>query len=126
MSKFTVQHIGDEAIGYLVPFELPFKIERAYIICGVPNGVTRGRHAHRWQNQVFYCVKGLVTFECEDTKGNKWTGHISAGEAYDVPALVWHSMTYQEDAIVLAFGDGAYDETEYIRDLKEWQRLLGA
>lgn len=41
-------------------FDVPFDIKRIYYITNVPQGVSRGFHAHRRLHQVLICINGSV------------------------------------------------------------------
>ncbi len=57
---------GDRDRGYLTALEgatvspgsLPWDIRRVFFIWGAPPQTTRGGHAHREVNQLFFCVAG--------------------------------------------------------------------
>ncbi len=129
MRLIEVPKIGDAARGYLseVQSRLPFVPQRAYYIYGVPDGVSRGGHAHRTQEQVFFCLHGTVIFRrmTSQTTGQRLelSGRRPEQGLYIGP-LEWHTMAFMDNAVVLAFGSELHDEREYIRDFEEWNRLV--
>lgn len=118
---------GDER-GWLVPAEVgvdvPFEIRRAYWVFGTESGVRRGFHAHRACRQAAVCVRGGCTIMMDDGSGAYDVRLDSPSKLLGIPPMVWHEMyDFTPDCVLLVFAEFAYDESDYIRDRAEFDRL---
>lgn len=102
----------------------PFPIKRSFWILGVPEGEKRGVHAHKVEKQLLICLKGevKVNLECLDRKMYEFVLD-QADKALVLPPLVWSSVTFGKDAILLVLADQAFDEEDYIREPKDFENL---
>ncbi|WP_139902249.1 sugar 3,4-ketoisomerase [Clostridium thermarum] len=117
--KFT--NIKDK-YGSLVPIEemidIPFDIKRVYYITEVPQGISRGFHAHRKIHQVLICLNGSVKIRTKNPKEE-------AEFVLDNPAVglylgpyVWREMyDFSQGAVLLVLASDYYDEKDYIRNM---------
>ncbi len=104
--------------------QFPFPIHRSFWIRNVANGEKRGVHAHRQENQVLVAVNGKVTVSLTDISGESFIFDlISPEEALYIPAMIWSEVVFGQDAILLGLSDRAFDENDYIRDKKEFEKL---
>lgn len=115
-------------------------VKRIYWIDHVPSGGKRGGHAHRDAEQVFVCLQGVVTHVIDGLYDAPWSMSqrlpglrtvVSVANsdqaALYVPPMAWHTMTFiEENTIVLVLSSEFYDESEYIRDVCEFRRLMKA
>ncbi len=118
---------GDEQ-GYLMVWEgnrnVPFEIKRCYYIYGTREGIVRGHHAHHKLKQLLICVSGSVDVYCEygDKKETYRLDEPNKGLILD--GLIWHEMlNFSKDAVLLVLADDYYDESDYVRDYNEFERL---
>lgn len=102
--------------------QVPFEVRRLFFIKDVPDGTTRGEHAHRSQKQFFICVKGKIVVNTR-YRGTSEQVMIFPGDVIYVDRMVWSDQVYFDDAILLVLCDGEYDEKDYIRDEDEFNRL---
>jgi mannose-6-phosphate isomerase-like protein (cupin superfamily) len=103
-----------------------FETRRVYYISNVPEGSTRGAHAHKRLNQVFFALSG--SFEMTVTDGLVTeTVDLKAHEnGYFLPAGYWRDLkNFTSDAICLVLASERYDENDYIHsfsDFLDWRR----
>lgn len=120
--------LGDER-GSLVSLEsnknIPFEIKRAYFIFDTKYGVSRGFHAHRNIKQITICVSGSCRFILDD-------GYIREEVYLDNPSkglliedLIWREMhDFSSDCVLLVLANEFFNEKDYIRDYKEFIRIV--
>ena len=115
---------GDDR-GSLIAIEagrdVPFEIARVYYVFGTRPGVDRGFHAHHALRQLLIAVSGSCTIRLDD-------GHRREEVRLDLPSvglsisgLVWREMSdFSPDCVLLVLADAAYDESDYIRDHRQF------
>lgn len=116
--------LGDSR-GSLVALEafktIPFQIRRIYYIFGTVSGVSRGFHAHKELQQVAVCIAGRCRMILDDgvEKADVWLDSPTHGVIID--KMVWHEMhDFSSDCILLVIASEEYDESDYIRNYKEF------
>jgi mannose-6-phosphate isomerase-like protein (cupin superfamily) len=98
-----------------------FETKRVYYISKVPESNTRGAHAHKKLNQVFFALSG--NFEMTVTDGLVTeTVELKAHEnGYFLPAGYWRDLkNFTSDAICLVLASEHYVENDYIRSFEEY------
>lgn len=103
---------------------VPFSIERAFWIFGVPSGRGRGGHAHRLHTQLLVAVSGSFTVILDDGENSR-TYHLDKpSEGLLVPPGIWNILeNFSEGAVCLVLVSGPYDESEYIREYDDFQNF---
>lgn len=97
--------------------EAPFPIRRVYVLTGVPQSATRGRHAHRRLRQLIVAVAGSVVVYLDSGRKRREFVLDSAAVGLVVHPMWWRELaSFSSDAVVLVFADAAFDEADYIRD----------
>lgn len=128
IKTINIEPLGDER-GSLIALEgnknIPFDIKRVYSIFGTTQGISRGFHAHKNLMQVAICVTGSCRFVLDDglkqeeiVLNNSTTGLL-------IERLVWreiHDLT--ADCVLMLLASDYYDEQDYIRDYKEFERQV--
>ncbi len=118
--------IGNLEIGNLIAVEetkeIPFTIKRSFWTYNIPNGITRGHHAHYVTEQVLICMRGRIVVEIIDRNGDKIHFELNGpNQGLYLPPDAWHTMTYFDDAIQLVMASEFYDENDYIRDFNNFK-----
>jgi dTDP-4-dehydrorhamnose 3,5-epimerase-like enzyme len=104
---------------------LPFKPQRIFWVTEVPQGKTRGYHAHRTGHQALLCIRGTVSVKLFD--GLIEQEFIIGPDSPGIHVLpgVWGEQTYLEpDSILLAISSVAFKESDYIRSKEEFELFL--
>lgn len=105
------------------PHELPFIVKRLFIIEDVPNAQIRGEHAHKKCHQLLISIKGSVNVLLDDLNQKKEFILSSPDQALFIEAGIWGvQYNYTSDAKLLVLASDAYDETDYIRCYKEYEK----
>jgi hypothetical protein len=117
MSHFTLLNLPTFADhrGALTVLEkaLPFEVVRTYWIYGA-DGQTRGGHRHTYTRQALIAIGGAVSMYINDgvTEETILLNHPS--QCLLVEPKDWHTMTFNENAILLVMSSHSYDRSEYI------------
>lgn len=102
---------------------VPFDIERVYFINDVPNGESRGSHAHKTLLQVIIILSGSVTVDLDDCESTKTYQLSRADQGLYLPAGYWRNMRdFTSGAVCLALTSAHYYPDDYIRDYDQYVR----
>jgi hypothetical protein len=101
---------------------VPFSIKRVYYINNLYNRkAERGKHAHKLLEQIIFCINGHFTLSLDD--GEKKQSILMNNPIYGVrlgPKL-WHTMTrFSSDCVILVLANDYFNESDYIRNYKEF------
>lgn len=103
---------------------IPFAISRVYWIYDVPGGAARGGHAYRKLEEFIVALSGSFDVVA-DYGAVRQT--ITLNRSYlglYVPPLTWRSVeNFSTNAVCLVLASDVYDESDYIRDRAEFDRL---
>lgn len=103
--------------------EIPFAINRVYYLYDIPGGSQRGGHAHRQLQQLIVAAMGSFDVILDD--GEKKTTFSLNRSYYGlyVPKMIWREIqNFSTGAVSLVFASLPYDESDYIRDYKTYNR----
>jgi dTDP-4-dehydrorhamnose 3,5-epimerase-like enzyme len=103
--------------------QIPFDIKRVYYIHGTQAGVSRGFHAHKALRQVAVCIAGKcrILLDNGTEKQDVWLDSPKKGLL--IEHMVWREIhDLSPDCVLLVLADKHYDETDYIRDYKEFKK----
>jgi len=106
--------------------EIPFEIKRVFMVSGVPQGLSRGGHAHKILQEVLIPLNG--SFCVEVTNGiNCAEIHLSDDDAgILIPPSSWRVVTkYSPRAICLSLCSQEFDASDYIHDWQEFKNYYG-
>jgi UDP-2-acetamido-3-amino-2,3-dideoxy-glucuronate N-acetyltransferase len=100
--------------------QIPFAVQRAFLVRADEDGVKRGEHAHRRLHQFMICVAGEVEVVVDN--GAQRRSHVlnSIERGLHVPPGVWAQQSYRKGAVLLVLCDAPYEESDYIRDYDEF------
>ena len=95
---------------------LPFAPRRSFVIDSVPDGISRGGHAHRYCEQLLICLQGRLTVDL------RFNEHCRAIVLNDVRTglyigpMVWARQTYAGDTRLLVLASRPFEPQSYITD----------
>lgn len=147
---FNVKH--GNCGGSLVQFQegqdpenaLPFSIGKVLVSSGMQPGDVRGNHAHYETEEIVVALSGGCTFELDDGKGCTKTVRLASGnlalgtsnqqlatsnqedikEALLLYPHIWRTFyDFEPGTVLLIVANVKYDETDYIRDRAEFERI---
>ncbi len=119
-----LQTHGDDR-GSLVSLEeeenIPFAVKRVYYLFDTKNGVSRGFHAHKALKQVAIAVRGSCRFILDDGKNRSEIILNNPAEGLLIESFMLREMhDFSDDCVLMVLADQPYDESDYIRDYKEF------
>jgi WxcM-like, C-terminal len=105
--------------------EMAFRAERFFLICDVPAGAVRARHAHRRCRQLLCCIAGACTVETLGETGRAVTRLDGPHIALDVPPWTWvECRDFTPEGRLLVLCSTPYDPADLVDDLGEFQAEL--
>ena len=100
---------------------LPFDIRRVYYIYDVPGGESRGEHAHRALDEVIVAASGSFSVTIDDGTRRREVFLNRPYVGLLVPPGIWdHLHDFSSGAVVMVLSSGYFDESNYIRDYKDF------
>jgi mannose-6-phosphate isomerase-like protein (cupin superfamily) len=103
-----------------------FGTKRIYYISNVPENDSRGAHAHKKLDQVFFAVSGNFSLTVTDGSITETVELREHESGYFLPAGYWRDLkNFTNNAVCLVLASEHYDESDYIRsfeDYLEWKK----
>lgn len=104
--------------------QIPFPIQRYFLVFRVSSEEIRGEHAHRTLHQFVICVHGRCHLVADDGDNRQEFVLDSPTIGVHLPPMVWGAQyKYSKDATLLVFASDYYDPADYIRDYSEFLEL---
>jgi dTDP-4-dehydrorhamnose 3,5-epimerase-like enzyme len=101
--------------------EVPFDIQRIYYLYDVPGGETRGGHAHYKLNQLIVAVGGSFDVVIDDGKNKKTVSLNRPNYGLIITSGIWRDLqNFSSGAVLLVLASEKYDESDYIRNYKDF------
>lgn len=106
---------------------IPFEIKRVYWTYDIPSGASRGGHAHKTLKQIVVASSGSfrVTLDNGKTKESYILKH--PWEGLLINPGIWRTLDdFSSGAVCLVLASEVYDESDYIRnyrDFLKWKKL---
>lgn len=105
---------------------IPFAVKRYFVLYGVPEGSSRGGHAHRAQHQFLIMASGSAKIAVDDGKSRAEVLLDRPNFALYAPPMLWLELRdFSQGAVCLVLVSDVYSENDYIRDRAEFLRLTG-
>lgn len=124
MRKAVEPDRGSLAVGEFCR-DLPFQPCRFFLTFGVPDGVTRGNHAHRCCDQLVVCTHGVSYLHVDDGEQREVLLLNRPGIAAFVPRMIWTAVRLRSaDSVLLVFASRMYEPEDYIRDYEEFRSIV--
>lgn len=102
--------------------EVPFEIKRVYYLYDIPGGESRGGHAHKNLEQFIIAITGSFDVTLDDGINKKTIQLNRAYLGLQIRPGIWrHISNFSSGAICLVLASEEYDESDYIRDYKEYK-----
>lgn len=101
--------------------QTPFAFERVYFLYDVPGGSQRGGHAHRRLYQLVIAISGSFDVHLDDGVTRK-TFHLNRGyTGLLITPYIWREIdNFSSASVCLVLASEKYDESDYIRDYKDF------
>jgi UDP-2-acetamido-3-amino-2,3-dideoxy-glucuronate N-acetyltransferase len=106
---------------------IPFEVQRLFLVYDVRNREIRGEHAHRRLHQFLMCVKGSCSVVADDGSNSMEFRLESPTQGLYLPPMTWTvQYKHSTDAALLVLASAPYDPADYIRDYAEFLHLVRA
>jgi len=104
--------------------QIPFDIERVYLIYDVPGGAIRGGHAYRQNQEVIIAISGSFDIVVNDGQSEvKYSLNRSYYGLY-VPNGLWRQLeNFSTNSLCLIIASHPYEENDYVRDFNEFKSI---
>ena len=104
---------------------LPFEVQRVFWITDVPQGSTRGAHAHRTCSEALVALNGAFKVRIDNGQ-TSWVKTLSSpSQGIVIPPLVWCELyDFTPGSVCLCLASGEYDEGGYLRTYDEFQAFV--
>lgn len=101
--------------------EIPFDINRVYYLYDVPGGETRGGHAHQELSQLIISAGGSFDIRVDDGRIKRTFSLSRPYMGLYMPPGLWRELdNFSSGSICLVLASHEYDESDYIRDYKDF------
>ena len=101
---------------------VPFNIKRIYYLYDVPGGTKRGGHAHRKLEQLIIAASGSFTVVLHNGKKKERYTLNRPNIGLYIPKMTWREIeNFSSGAVCLVLASEHYDESDYIRNFKEFK-----
>lgn len=101
--------------------QIPFTICRTYWLYDVPGGECRGGHAYRENEEFVIALSGSFDVVLDDGREKRTFSLNRSYYGLYIPKGVWREIdNFSTNALALEFGSLPYDESDYVRDYKEF------
>lgn len=104
--------------------DVPFDIKRIYYMYDIPGGEDRGAHAHKELRQLIIAASGSFDIVIDDGRVKRT---ITLNRPYIgllvVPGIWRELINFSSGSVCMVLASSNYDETDYIRDYKEFKLL---
>ena len=102
--------------------QIPFISKRLFFMFGMPEGATRGGHAHRNCQQYLFIVKGQVRVTCKTKSHNTSVLLNKPDKGIFIDSKIWCELSdFTNDTIIVVLASEEFNEDDYIRD---WDQFL--
>lgn len=106
--------------------QIPFDIKRVYYIYDLHDkSAVRGKHAHKHNEQIIFCINGSFTLMLDDGTHTEEVVLDKPNVGVYMGVKLWHTMSaFSSNCILLVFASDLYDESDYIRKYDEFKEYI--
>lgn len=105
--------------------DLPFKIERVFWISNIPNGKTRGMHAHKICAEIVFPAQGEFDMFVSDKEGER-TYHMDRPDVgiYIGPNVWCELRNFSPNAVCVVLASHKYIVEGYVNEYEEFRKTI--
>jgi dTDP-4-dehydrorhamnose 3,5-epimerase-like enzyme len=104
---------------------LPYTIKRVYYLYDVPSSAARGGHAHKEQFECLIAISGSFDVVLNDTVNKHTVTLNKPNKGLLIKSNVWRELdNFSSGAVCLVISSGEFDESDYIRDFKDFEAFV--
>jgi oxalate decarboxylase/phosphoglucose isomerase-like protein (cupin superfamily) len=101
---------------------LPFEMKRVYYLYDVPSGAERGGHSHKEQKEFLIALSGSFDVILNDGNEQKVITLNKPFEGLLINEGIWRELNnFSSGSVCLVIASAVFDESDYIRELKEFE-----
>lgn len=102
---------------------IPFDVKRVYWLYDVPAGESRGGHAHKACRELLIAISGSFNVTLDNGNGQK-TFHLNHPyQGLLIEKGIWRTLEdFSSGAVCLVLASELFDESDYIRNYKEFMK----
>lgn len=105
--------------------ELPFDLKRAYWIYEVPQGGSRGGHAHKQLRQVLVAVSGSFTVTLDNGTETKTYLLDNPAEGLLIDTEIWRTLDdFSAGAVCMVLASELYEPDDYLYEYDEFLEYI--
>lgn len=105
--------------------ELPFDLKRAYWIYNVPQGGSRGGHAHKRLQQVLVAVSGSFTVTLDNGTETKTYLLDNPAEGLLIDTEIWRTLDdFSAGAVCMVLASELYEPDDYLYEYDEFLEYI--
>ncbi len=105
--------------------DIPFPFKRIFYLYDIPNGESRGAHAHKECHQLLIALSGSFSVILDDGKTKKTFFLKSPSEGLHIPPGIWASENdFSSGSVCVVLASHLYSEEDYIRDYQKYLDFL--
>lgn len=106
--------------------QIPFEVKRVYYIYDLHDReAIRGKHAHKHNQQVIFCINGSFILEVDDGVHQQEIVLNQPHMGVYMDVRLWHTMkNFSDNCILLVLASDPYEESDYIRDYKKFKEYI--
>jgi hypothetical protein len=94
--------------------DIPFPVQRVFVITDVPAGTRRGGHSHRRGVHALFCLRGRIDVQLRSQRGVSHVLLVPDGVGLEIAAGVWSEQHYLEaGSELLVLASESYDASVY-------------
>jgi dTDP-4-dehydrorhamnose 3,5-epimerase-like enzyme len=100
---------------------IPFAVKRVFYIYDVPEGASRGAHAHKELHQFLICLSGSFDVLIDDGINQKIFHLQRPNQGLHIPPMLWAAeVNFSQDSVCLVLTSDYYDESDYYRNYDDY------
>lgn len=105
--------------------QVPFDVQRFFVVYDVPSAEVRGEHAHKALHEFLVCLRGRCSVALDDGVHTDHVDLDAPNVGLHIPPHTWRMhYNYTPDALLLVLASHPYDPADYVRDYDAFRRLV--
>lgn len=104
---------------------IPFEIKRVFYLYNVPDGKTRGGHAHKNLQQLIIAMSGSFDIVLDDGFEKRTIHLTESHKAVYLPRMIWPDLeNFSSDAVCMVLASEYYNEADYYREYSDFKAAV--
>ncbi len=104
---------------------IPFEIKRIFYLYNIPEGKSRGAHAHKKLHQFIIPISGSFDVIIDDGNEKSTIKLANPWEGIHIPPMIWaEEKNFSSGTVCMVLTSDFYDETDYYRNYEEFIKAV--